>query len=267
MVTPRATARVDVAESFGLRANMSERMSRSGRQPRCAPPLSRHYEVASLTSTGEILQLTCRAPAIPVFEEAFAVFARGTLIATERGEIAVEDLIPGTMIRTGSGTTHPVLWTGRMTLRPDPTDPTSAETPRLIRLATDALGLGRPVPDLVLGPRARLLFRSARCRALLDSPEAFAPARGFVDGENVIEVAPAAPVNLYQLALRGQQTILANGIEVESYHPGPQFEAMMDRDTLRTFLGLFPHVTGPDGFGPMPVPRLTAFELETLRAA
>ena len=160
----------------------------------------------------------------------------------------------------------PLLWVGCTTLVPNRQAAGKGDALRLTRVASESFGVGRPMPDLMLGPRARLTYRSTRCLELLGSTQAFAPAHAFVDGDNVIEVAPLAPVRLYHLALNGQQTILANGIEVESYHPGPQIETMMDRDTVELFRGLFPHLESLDAFGPMQTPRLTAFELDALRA-
>ncbi len=197
------------------------------------------------------------------FEEAFAAFARGTLIATPTGQTAVEDLLPGDMVQTAAGP-RKLLWLGNMELaRPEASFAT--EQPRLTRLAADSFGLGRPMPDLLLGPRARILIRSPRCRQMLGAAEAFAPANGFIDGVSVIELRPISHVTLYQLAFDGQQTILANGIEAESFHPGLRLDSMLEPETLAQFLDLFPHVDSPDGFGPMPIPRLTSFELERMR--
>ncbi len=265
MVTPRATVGALATERSGLKASMSERTVRSDRQPRCASPLSRHYEVAYLTLRGEIEQFTTRAPATPVFEDAFMAFARGTLIATENGQTAVEDLEPGMLVRTDSEQLRPLLWIGSTTLIPSAFSEKPGESPRLTRIASDTFGLDRPAPDLVLGPRARALYRSTRCREMLGADKAFAPAHALMDGINVIGLNPLAPIQLYHLFLHGQQVIRANGIEVESYHPGQHIESMMDPEDGEEFLGLFPWITRFDRFGPMRIPRLTAFEFESLR--
>ncbi len=228
--------------------------------------LTRRYEVLSLAPNGDIESMTRVAPATPVFEDAFAALARGTLVATSEGPVAVEDLLPGTMVETVSSGPQPVLWIGAMTVFPDRGDGTGGEGGGLTRLAADAFGIGRPAPDLVLGPRARVLYRSPGCRALIGAPEAFAPARGFVDGDQAIQLTPVSPVRVYHLGFYGQQVIRANGMDVESYHPGPDPEAMMMPDMLDMFLALFPHVDTLSDFGPIDIPRLTAFELERLRA-
>jgi len=216
---------------------------------------------------GRLESLTRVAPATPAFEDAFAALARGTLISTADGPVAVEDLTPGTLVETVGRGPQPLLWVGAITLFPQPGSTTGGEAARLTRLATDALGLGRPMPDLVLGPRARVLYRHAACREILGAASAFAPARAFVDGVQVTELSPVSPVRVHHLAFHGQQILNANGIEVESFHPGPQAEAMMDAESLALFLSLFPHLETLQGFGPMETPRLTAFELEGLLAS
>jgi len=56
-------------------------------------PLTRRYEAAWLAPSGEIKTSTRMAPATPQFEEAFSALGRGSLILTEDGPIAVEDLL------------------------------------------------------------------------------------------------------------------------------------------------------------------------------
>ncbi len=267
MVTPRSSTAGLAVEFSGRKALLSERTARSDRQPRRDQPLSRRYEVAFLASSGDIDTFARVAPATPVFEDAFAALGRGTLISTLDGPTAVEDLAPGTLIETVGHGPKPVLWVGAMTLIPNLSDMHGGEAAKLVRFSPDAFGLGRPMPDLVLGPRARVLYQNARCREMMGASQAFAPARAFLDGVSVIEVTPAAPVRVYHVALHGQHTILANGLEVETYHPGPQVDSMMDLATREMFLSLFPHVEHLDGFGPMTTPRLTAFEMETLLGA
>lgn len=246
----------------------------TGRRPGAPQPqqvLRRRYEMQWLGRDGMVEYGTRVAPATPMFEDAFAAFGRGTLIATEHGPIAVEDLMPGTHILTVDGGAQVLTWIGNMTVVPNRPDDmashTGGEANKLIRIAAEAFGHDRPSPDLLLGPRARLLYRNDRCRDILGSSRAFAPARAFADGNNVIEVTPATPVRVYHLALHGQHGVYANGIEVESFHPGLQIEAMLSPEMRAAFLSMFPHLDTFEGFGGMPLQRLTAFELESLRAA
>ncbi|MEL6206795.1 MAG: Hint domain-containing protein [Pseudomonadota bacterium] len=223
--------------------------------------------MSALLRTGDISEFSRVAPATPVFEDAFAALARGTLISTAEGPVAVEDLVPGILVETTTSGPMPLLWVGSMTVYPEGTPGSGGEAAGLTRLASDAFGFGRPALDLILGPRARVLYRSSGCRPLVGADQAFAPARAFVDGDGVIPLAPVSPVRVYHLGFHGQQAVRANGMEIESFHPGPDPAAVMMPDALDMFLGLFPHIIRLSDFGPIDTPRLTAFEVERLQAA
>lgn len=224
----------------------------------------RRYECLWLDERGHIQERIHRAPETPVIEDAVAALAQGTLVATAEGRVAVEDLLPGMRVQTADHGPDTLLWIGATVLA---AAEGAKEPASLVRVVADSFGPDRPLPDLVLGPRARLLYRHSGCRALLGTDAAFAPARAFADGVNVVCVTPVSQVKVFHLGFAGQRTILANGIPVESYHPGPSLESILSPEALADFMALFPHLDGPDRFGPMPVPRLTAFELDALRAA
>lgn len=234
---------------------------RAERRPLRAAPLTRRYEMAWLGPSG-VETATRVAPAAAPFEEAFAAFARGTLIATETGPVAVEDLVPGQRLLTHDGAAEPLLWLGSMTLFPKAAE--GAEPARLVRITADSLGLGRPMPDLVLAPHARVLLSGARLKARLGLDAAFAPARALADGLSVIEVAPVAPITVFHLMLPRQAGLRAAGMDVESFHPGPGFAELTDPQSRALFLALFPHLDRLDQFGPAPIPRLTRFEAEEM---
>ena len=55
----------------------------------------RSYEIAALRADGSLYIGQDKAPAVPLFENAFSAFARSTLITTPQGPTAIEDLQPG----------------------------------------------------------------------------------------------------------------------------------------------------------------------------
>lgn len=224
-------------------------------------PMTRRYELSYLAGDGSITQAMRLAPAIPAFEEAFSALARGTVIATADGPVAVEDLVPGMIALTAEGRAEPIDWIGAMTIYPAAALPGIAPT-TLTRITAEAFGLGRPVPDLVLGPRARLLLRDARARAVTGGVAAYAPARSFADGVSIIEVTPAAPVTVYHLVLRRQGSLRAAGLEIESFHPGNTAEALGDPHMAGLFLSLFPHLRSFTDFGSPAHPRMSADQVD-----
>ena len=231
------------------------------RTPHSAP-LTRRYEIAYLDAAGRFDTCTRLAPAIPEFEEAFSAFARGTVIATDDGPVAVEDLVPGMRALTAEGRAERITWIGSITLFPQRALP-GMHCSTLTRITTDAFGVGRPMPDLVLGPRARVLLRDARCRLAAGTDTAYAPICSFIDGVSIIEVNLVAPISVFHIVLERQGSIRAAGLEVESFHPGSRMADGFDPQVAQIFLSLFPHMRSLSDFGALSHPRMTLAEMET----
>ena len=217
----------------------------------------RKFQIASLTPSGAIYGTDQVGPATAAFESAFSAFARGTQIKTTRGPVAVEDLQPGMEIQTSEHGPMPLLWIGTMTLMPDRGEMGAGGT-RLTRIMADSLGLARPAVDLMAGPGARLLVRPTELHDIVGAERILIPARDLVDGVNIIDIAPPRPVSTYHLCLHRHATILAAGLEAESFHPGPGFERGMGQNMLSLFLSFFPHIHAPSDFGPLAHPRVSA---------
>lgn len=229
-------------------------------------PLMRSVEILSLGPDGQVTETNRLVPALPAFDEAFAAIARGAVLATERGPVAIEDLWPGDRIRTADGGLETVLWRGSTMVVPraQGQDPAMG---RLIRIATDALGLARPTPDLVLGPKARIVCRAPGVRVLTGSDAALVPVVDFVDGVGLVEITPASPVQVFHLGLARHRRIVAQGVEVESQHPGSAHLLGLREDLLQLYLSCFPHVTSIAEFGPAMLPRLRRADLDLFDVA
>src|SRR5690606_18039618 len=78
-------------------------------------------------------------------------FARGTLIETVRGAIAVEELTLGDLIRTLDSGYQAIRWIGCRKLGSNEL----AASPKLqpVRIKAGALGAGLPLRDLVVSPQ------------------------------------------------------------------------------------------------------------------
>jgi hypothetical protein len=200
------------------------------------------------------------APALPAFEQAFGAFSHGVLIQTTEGPVAVEDLYPGMYLEKPDGGVTQLLWKGAITLVPGA--PASAENPdKLYRVMPDAFGLGRPVQDQTFGPHARRFDRDPKLRASLGASAALVPLSAMADGTSVIEVNPVTPTRVYHLACERHDAILAAGLEVESYHPGPDVAISLSDEMMRHFLAFFPHVQHIRDFGRLCAPRIATDEL------
>lgn len=225
-------------------------------RPGGAPQATRRYQISCMGSSANIMKFSRVAPALGVIDAAFGAMAHGTVISTNNGPVAIEDLTPGIRVQTRDNGPQPVLWIGSTSLLPG--QPGAPDY--LLRITADGLGLSRPEFGLMLGPEARLLHRHCGAGLVL------APISGFCDGEHVVQTRSVSPVQLFHIAFARHQIIRANGIEIESYHPGPSAEMQLSREFYATYMGLFPNYSSPDSFGPLAYRRVAKNEMFGLMA-
>jgi hypothetical protein len=215
---------------------------------------------------GEIEEFTRVVPATPIFEDAFSAFARGTLFPTDRGPVAVEDLLPGDKVRTAHDGPQRLIWRGSTMIVPGAPGQDPAMS-TLTRIAADSLGMGRPAPDLILGPRARLVHRGPGVSTLTGRNRAAIPVRDFIDGINIVELTPPSAVPVYHLGFEHPVQLVAHGIEVESFHPGPLHKTGLRGEALALYMSCFPHVRALEEFGSPALPRLRRQDLDIFDVA
>lgn len=233
-------------------------------RPRRASSLMRKYEAAALLPDLSIVHKSHIAPAVGLFEEATTAFARGTLIRTVRGPVAIEDLLPGDYVESSEGT-QPVLWIGSTTYVPGIEDDQSTLA-SLARITAETFGPGRPISDVLVGPAARMVMRRERLRALIGQDRVLVPVMDFADGDRIVQVSPGGAVQLYHLMLPRHGTLRIGGIEMETYHPGKAISKPLP-DALRgRFLGMFPNVGMMQDFGELTMTRTTREVLDGLIA-
>jgi hypothetical protein len=225
--------------------------------------ITRRFEIEWLSADGEVSSDVLVAPALPAFEAAFGAFTHGVLIQTSEGPVAVEDLCPGMYLENANGQASQLVWKGAITLVPGA--PTLSDQPdRLYRVMPDAFGLGRPVQDQTFGPHVRRLDRDPKLRAALGAGAALVPLAAMADGHAVIEVTPVSPTRVYHLACEEHTTILAAGLEVESFHPGPEMPLSLPEELMAVFMNFFPNFAHIRDFGRLATPRLTADDMGLL---
>ncbi|MEO0746752.1 MAG: Hint domain-containing protein [Pseudomonadota bacterium] len=239
------------ATQFSLRSRTE---SATAAQPARKPLKMRKYSIKAVTQAGDVKRSDQIGPAMPIFEAAFSAFAHGTIIATDEGPVAVEDLMPGMRIMTMDDTTAPLIWVGAMTLIPRSVD--MPEGGSLTRITSDSFGPARPHADLLAGPGARLLLRRPARFSIQGDERPLTPASKIADGMNAIEIVPPTPLTTYHLCLPKHAIVSANGMDVESFHPGAGFERNMGPNMLALFMSFFPHVKDVRDFGPLAHPRL-----------
>ena len=246
---------------FNAYAVSSDQVATFPGQTRRDASLTRTIEASTILSDHSVDQATFTVPATPTFEACASAFARGTLISTVMGPVAVEDLIPGDLVETHRGP-DPIVWIGSTSYLPNVTSETTSLT-YLLRLPGD----GVEQNDLLLGPAARLVIRQDRFADILNCDAVLAPASDYVDGDRILQITPPGAVQLYHFALRRHGIVRANGHELESYHPGRVTEAELGTSVRNMLRSMFSHLTELEGFGDLAFPRTSRDVIDTLRVA
>ncbi|WP_298920711.1 Hint domain-containing protein [uncultured Roseobacter sp.] len=207
----------------------------------------RMVEIKALRTDGSIVVGQRKIPMLPQFDTAFSAFSRGTLLQTETGVVAVEDLCPGDRVMTAEGKASQITWIGSATFSgTDQNQPLS-----LTRIMAGSFGVTRPDSFLSLGPSARLLQTPPHLRGDVASKSMMTPANTFVEGVNVIDVTPPSPIRLFHLGLQQHTAVIASGLEIESFHPGPHPLRALSHTLREVYMSLFPHLSQINDFGPM----------------
>ncbi|MFK7877993.1 MAG: Hint domain-containing protein [Paracoccaceae bacterium] len=206
------------------------------------------YDIAALTPDGKVHYGTVKVPEQPFFQAAFTAFARGTVIRTPNGAVAIEDLQPGDPVAIQDGGVATVKWIGSGACRPTQANP-------LVRILPQSFGPARPDVFVTLGPGAQISHCSPHDRAEQPDQRPLRPAKEFVDGVHIIQITPPTPVTLYHLVLDQHAIIQAGGLECESFHPCVDTFQAMSHGLQGHFLRLFPHISKLSDFGPIAAPR------------
>ncbi len=139
------------------------------------------------------------APAAPV-----VCFATGTRIATMRGQVAIERLRVGDILKLADGGVQPVLWVGQMEVgvarHPHP------ETVRPVLIRAGAFSDGVPLRDLRVSPDHGMLFGDVLVPAVL-----------LVNGASILQEPFWDTITYWHVEVPDHAVILAEGAPAESY--------------------------------------------------
>jgi collagen type I alpha len=130
-------------------------------------------------------------------------FAAGTRIATERGDVAVEQLHIGDRVLAKEGRDDAVVWIGRRHVdcsrHPEP------HKVWPVRISVDTFGPGQPRRDLYLSPDHAILI-----------DDVLIPVKCLINDASIAQV-PMDKVTYYHVELPHHAVLLADGLLVESY--------------------------------------------------
>jgi hypothetical protein len=131
-------------------------------------------------------------------------FRKGTRIATGSGEVTVEHLRIGDMVRVVSGALRPIRWIATrcvdLTLHPAPA------TVLPVRVRCGAFGPGAPHRDLFLSPDHAVYVEAV-----------LIPVKYLINGGSIRQIPASGTISYFHIELDRHDILLAEGLSVESY--------------------------------------------------
>ncbi|OIQ32082.1 MAG: hypothetical protein BM562_06145 [Alphaproteobacteria bacterium MedPE-SWcel] len=155
-------------------------------------------------------------------------FVAGTLIATEQGVVAVEELEIGTLVRTRDHGLQPLRWIGLSSRRAE-----GRNAP--VVFAAGALG---DHDRVAVSQNHRVLVTSERAELLFGQAEVLVQAKFLVNDHSIRTEADGQPVTYVHLLFDQHEIVVGNGLESESYHPGAETLDAFDGETHAEILNL-----------------------------
>ena len=189
-------------------------------------------------------------------------FLSGTLIQTPSGPVAVDDLQSGDLVMTVDGGSQPLAW-ATSSLH---TWPGSDEKHKPILIKQGAFGPDLPSSDLSVSPQHHIVMKGKLCVALFGADEVLAPAKGLTGLAGVRVMAGKKAAEYFHLMMAQHEILIAQGVETESFYPGPTSLQMMSAGQRASLLAVVPTLRDDpeNGYGPTARKKITRRQAEQL---
>ncbi len=170
----------------------------------------------------------------------FPCFARGTLIQTEDGPVAVEDLRAGMKVITRDHGAQDVRWIGSRVLCAK----SLAVNPNLrpIRISAGALGQGLPERDLVVSPQHRILVRSKIAQKMFGCAEVLVAAKQLLQIDGIDVAHDLESVEYFHILFDRHEIVLSEGAETESLYTGTEALKSVGASAREEIFAIFPEL-------------------------
>ncbi len=192
-----------------------------------------------------------------VLVDSVPCFVAGTMIRTPDGEQPVETLVPGDMVMTRDEGAQPLRWIGSRRI---------AAAGAFAPIHIDA-GTFSAHGALALSPLRRVLIRDSLAELLFGEGEVLVAARDLVNGNSVRSVE-GGEVEYVHILFDRHQVVYSEGLETESFLPGPQTARSFEAEIVDEICAIFPHICRETGKGYSPAARrmLKPYEAQLLMA-
>lgn len=187
-------------------------------------------------------------------ENVIPCFTPGTLIATPKGEVAVEHLKAGDRVITRDNGIQEIRWTGQKVLGWKDLAANPHLKPVLIRQGS--LGNGLPERDMMVSPNHRMLVANDRTALYFDEHEVLVAAKHLVAGQGIQAIDSIGTTYIHFMFDR-HEVVLGNGAWTESFQPGDQTLKGMGNAQRSEIFELFPELKTTDGLNDYQAARRT----------
>ena len=177
-------------------------------------------------------------------ENVIPCFTPGTVIATPRGEMHIEDLQVGDRVITRDNGLQDIRWIGKRVLSVQ--DLRQAPHLRPVLVRAGSLGHGLPEHDLVVSPQHRLLVNNDKTALYFEEREVLAAAKHLTDVDGIDRVRTKG-VTYIHFMFDQHEVVLSNGAWTESFQPGDQVLDGMGDAQRKEIFDLFPELQHSDG--------------------
>jgi hypothetical protein len=160
--------------------------------------------LTGISSSNWFVATTAGASGTDIYLSDIACYCRGTLILTDKGEVAVEDLAIGDAVATASGEARPIKWIGRRSYggrfimgRKD-----------ILPICFKAGSLGEVLPrrDLFISPHHAMYLEGVLIEA-----------RDLVNGVSIVQAEQVEEVEYFHIELDSHDVIIAEGAPSETF--------------------------------------------------
>jgi Ca2+-binding RTX toxin-like protein len=186
--------------------------------------------------------------------ENIVCFTPGTMIATPRGEVAVENLRVGDKVITRDNGIQEIRWMGAKEMGWHD----FAANPHLkpIMVKAGSLGNGLPERDMMLSPNHRLLVANDRTALYFDEHEVLVAAKHLVGGAGVQQVDSVGTTYIHFM-FDQHEVVLSNGAWTESFQPGDYTLKGLGNAQRNEIFELFPELKSDAGLADYQAARKT----------
>jgi hypothetical protein len=169
------------------------------------------------------------------YSDYFACFAKGSLIETAQGHVAIENLQVGDMVKTQDHGLQPIRWIAGRTV------PATGNMAPIV-FSKGAIG---NTDVLEVSPEHRMLLSDWRTEVLFSHEQVLIAAKHLVDGDR-IHRRVGGSVTYYHFMFDEHEIVFSQGVPSESFFPGKAAMQGLDCQSRDEILALFPELMQQD---------------------